>query len=84
MLTVKQAAQRAGVSVALVYQWIESRNVAHYRLGGKGKRGKIAIAEEDLDTYLRSCRVDSVDSKPAPASKPKVPVKLRHLTLRPS
>jgi excisionase family DNA binding protein len=56
-LSVKQAAERAGVSLALLYQWCDERRLAHYRCGGEGKRGKILIAEEDLDGFLQSVRV---------------------------
>lgn len=74
MLTVKQAAQRAGVSIALVYQWVESRLISHFRLGGKGKRGVIRIDEKDLDSFLVSCRVEPVRStsrRPSQAYVPK-------------
>jgi excisionase family DNA binding protein len=59
VLTVKQAAERAGVSESLVYQWIEERRLPHYRLGGKGKRGKIGISPRDLDAFIQSLRVEA-------------------------
>jgi excisionase family DNA binding protein len=58
-LTIKQAAARAGVSPALVYQWCEERRLPHYRLGGKGKRGKILVEESDLDAFLASLKVEA-------------------------
>lgn len=56
VLTVQQAAQRANVSVALVYVWCSSGQLAHYRLGAKGKRGGIRIDDVDLTAFLASCR----------------------------
>jgi hypothetical protein len=64
-LTPRQAAKCAEVSVSLVYQWCDERLLTHFRLGGRGKRGRIMIDEEELDTFLDSCRVraDSVGRK---------------------
>lgn len=68
MLTVKEAAARAGVCERLIYSWIADGSLPHYRLGRKGSRGKIAIAVEDLDGLLASFRVSS--REPVPASPP--------------
>ncbi len=56
MLTVKQAADRAGVSDSLVYEWCGQRLLKHYRFGAKGRRGKVMIEEADLDAFLDSCK----------------------------
>ena len=64
MLSVKDAAARAGVSESLVYEWCDSRRLPHYRLGGKGKRGKIGISPSDLDAFLDSCRVEAFSDGP--------------------
>ena len=64
MLTVKQAAERAGVSPALIYQWCDERRLVHYRFGGSGRRGKIAIRPADLDAFLESCKVTPGASLP--------------------
>ena len=45
MLTPRQAAAKLGVSVSLVYSWVESKLLSHYRAGTKGRGGKILIAE---------------------------------------
>ena len=58
MISVKQAAERAGVSEALVYQWCNERRLPHYRLGGEGRRGKIGIRPPDLDSFLDSLKVE--------------------------
>jgi excisionase family DNA binding protein len=70
-MTVKEAAERIGVSESLVYQWISERLLPHYRLGGKGKRGKVMIDEADLSAFLASCRQEA---------KPEVPP-LKHIQL---
>ncbi len=58
LLTAKEAAVRAGVSASLVYQWCRDELLPHYRFGTQGRRGKILIAPEDLDAFMRQCRVD--------------------------
>ena len=72
MLTPKQAAERIGVSVSLVYQWCKEGLVEHLRLGGKGKRGKVLIDSASLDRFLESCK-----------QQPKTPLALRHIHLSP-
>ena len=47
MLTVKEAAARAGVGAALVYGWCRLGVLPHYRLGAAGKRGAIRIDSDD-------------------------------------
>mgnify|MGYP003447544378 CR=1 FL=1 len=59
MLTVKEAAERAGVSESLIYQWCDERRLPHYRVGGRGKRGKILVSPRDLDAFMESLRVES-------------------------
>jgi excisionase family DNA binding protein len=62
LLTVSEAALRAGVSASLIYQWCDERRLAHYRAGGKGKRGKILISPRDLDDFMESIRVQARSS----------------------
>jgi excisionase family DNA binding protein len=64
MLTVAEAADRAGVSESLVYQLCEERRLPHYRPGGKGKRGKIIISPRDLDAFMTSIRVEASGVRP--------------------
>jgi len=75
MLTVKQVAERLRISASLVYSWCEDQILPHYRMGGKGKRGKILIEEAALDAFLQSRKVES---KPVDASS----LGLKHITLR--
>jgi excisionase family DNA binding protein len=75
MLTVKQVAARLRISASLVYGWCENHLLPHYRMGGKGKRGKILIEETVLDTFLQTRKVES-GSGDCPV------LDLKHITLR--
>jgi excisionase family DNA binding protein len=75
LLTVAEAAERAGVSDSLVYEWCQTRRLAHFRPGGKGKRGKILISPDDLDVFISSLRVEA-EATPARPGPRKV---FRHL-----
>jgi excisionase family DNA binding protein len=79
MLTVKQAAQRLGVSASKLYGMVERREIAHYRLG----RGKIFFSDEQIQAFLDDCLVPKEDpgertSKP---SSPPRAGRLKNLTL---
>lgn len=52
MFTPKQAAEKIGVSISLVYQWCKEGSLEHLRLGGHGKRGKVMIEPASLDRFL--------------------------------
>lgn len=56
MLSVKQAAARAGVSPSLVYAWCREGRLPHFRVGREGRRGRIRIDPADLDALLRSLK----------------------------
>jgi excisionase family DNA binding protein len=75
MLTVKQVAARLRISASLVYGWCEDHLLPHYRMGGKGKRGKILIEEVVLEAFLQSRKVEG---KPVDSSS----LGLKHITLR--
>lgn len=64
LLTVAEAAEHAGVSPSLIYQWVTERRLAHYRPGGKGKRGKVLISPRDLDAFMESLRVEATGLPP--------------------
>lgn len=57
MLTVKDAAARAGVSDSLIYAWCADGTLPHVRVGRKGRRGHIRIDAADLDAALESLKV---------------------------
>lgn len=71
MLTVKAAAAKAAVSEALVYSWCQQGRLPHYRVGAKGKRGKILIEPADLEALKATCRVEGgVEQKTPPRVTP--------------
>ncbi len=69
MLTVKQSAQKLGVSLSKMYNIIDTQRIAYYRIGGK-----IMLLEEDLDAYLKSCRVEAGGKAPT-----RTPAVYKHL-----
>ena len=73
MLTPRQAANRLGVSQSLVYQLCNELVLQHYRIGGKGKRGRIRIEEEEVERYRQSCLRDASQAVHLPP--------LKHLSL---
>lgn len=74
LLSVKQAADTAGVSASLVYEWCAERLLVHYRFGAKGRRGKVMIDEMDLEAFLAACRQET-------GEKAKDAVPLKHIKL---
>jgi hypothetical protein len=69
LLTARQAAELAGVSVSLLYAWCAEKLLVHYRLGTKGRRGKLMIDEQDLQIFLASCRQEAQPQAEAPPLK---------------
>jgi hypothetical protein len=57
MLTIREASGRLGLTEHTVRGMCSRENpqLAHFRVGPR--RGRIMIAEEECDRYLRSCRV---------------------------
>lgn len=95
MLTPRQAAAKLGVSVSLVYSWVELKLLSHYRAGTKGRGGKILIAEGDLIAFWESLKVEAApkerqvspppkasQSKLTPAAYPTVTTRLQALISR--
>jgi excisionase family DNA binding protein len=69
MLTVKQAAERLGVSDSLVYEWCAAGALPHFRIGRNGKRGKILIAEAELDAFMAAHRQEKQPQAEVPVLK---------------
>ena len=69
LLSVRQTAERLGVSEQVVYQLCARRLLRHSRVGLG--RGKIAITEDAVAEYLKSREVGP-ESAPPPASRPEV------------
>ncbi len=80
MLTVREAAAHADVSETMIRQWIREGTLPHFRVGAKGKRGKILIAVAELDAVMAGFKVGRPEPVKAPAPKPVIP-KLKHLRL---
>lgn len=59
LLTPAEAAEKAGISQSLICQLCDERRIAHYRVGGKGKRGKILISASDLNRFLEENRIEA-------------------------
>ena len=56
MLSAKEAASKAEVSVSLVYCWVKAGALTHSRMGKPGKRGTIRIEEAALERFLTGLR----------------------------
>ena len=59
MLTPRQAAAKIGVSVSLIYAWVEAKLLPHYRAGLRGKGGKLLISETDLLAFWEGLKVEA-------------------------
>lgn len=81
MLTPRQAANEIGVSLSLIYAWVEGKLLPHYRAGLNGKGGKILIAEADLRAFWESLRVEAAPQQQRATAPPKTKVKLKHIKL---
>lgn len=80
MLTVKGIAQELGVSESLVYDWVATGELPHFRLGKKSKRGAIRIADKDLESFLAKFRRGGAsDPRPSPLPKRR---EFKHLDVR--
>jgi excisionase family DNA binding protein len=78
MLSVREVAERLGVSSALVYGLCARKRIRHERYGLG--RGTIKIPEDAVDEYRERCTIgveDEADSVPPP---PRPRVKLKHLS----
>lgn len=73
LLKVQQVAERLGVSASLVYQLCAEGVLAHFRLGGKDKRGRVMVDESDLTAFMENCRREASASAPL--------LSLRHINL---
>ena len=80
MLSVKECAEHATVCESVVRGWITSGLLPHYRLGLPGKRGKIAVAVEDLDGLMASFKVGRKEPEPVEIPAP-AKSEFRHLRL---
>lgn len=81
MYTVKQVAERLGISSHSVYMLLAAGQLSHYRLGATGtKRGLIRFSEAHIAEFLANRSTESMNRapvKPVPILRPK----LKHLDL---
>jgi excisionase family DNA binding protein len=71
-LSVRQAADALGASVAAVYEAVGRGEIVHYRFGAN--RGSIRIKPSDLEAYVESRRVGpKVKPRPGPKRVAYVP-----------
>jgi excisionase family DNA binding protein len=70
-LTMKEAAERMGISTSLLYTLCRERRIEHIRIGVRGRRGKVLIEPNAVDSFLR----DATVRPEAPLS----PVALKHI-----
>ncbi len=77
LLTVREAAEQLGVSPGLIYGLCARRRLRHERYGLG--RGTIKIPDDAIDEFRRSVTVCDLDE--GLPVRPRVPVKLKHLTL---
>jgi excisionase family DNA binding protein len=70
-MTVRQTAERIGISPSLVYELCRLGVIKHTRHGRPGKRGCIRISEEAIAEYLASCMRDKPEWTEGP---------LKHIT----
>jgi hypothetical protein len=59
LLTPKQVAQQYPLSLSLIYLLCEQHQLAHTRVGGRGRRGRLLIAPADVEAYLLNNRVEA-------------------------
>jgi excisionase family DNA binding protein len=59
LLTPREASKKYPLSVSLLYQLCDERRIPHYRVGGRGKRGKILLAPHDIEKFIEAQRVDA-------------------------
>ena len=59
MLTVDEAAKRAGVCRNTLRTWLKphAEQLVHLRLGAPGSRGRILIDEKDLAAFLKNRKI---------------------------
>ncbi len=77
LLTVREAAERLGVSPGLIYGLCARKRLRHERYGLG--RGTIKIPEDAIDELRLRVTVSSEDEQPT-VRRPQ-PVRLKHLTV---
>jgi len=63
LLSVNDVAKRCGVCTRTVYTWINEGGLTVHRIPGRGSRGIIRIADDDLGEWLGQFRYDFAKEK---------------------
>ncbi len=58
-LTVKEVSKLLKISKSKLYELVERREIPHYRLGEKGKRGAIRFKLDDVQEWLKERKIES-------------------------
>jgi excisionase family DNA binding protein len=71
------------IAKSTLYEAVEQKRIAHYRISGTGRRGKILIDEADLEAWLEEQRVGAQGTGTATTTRrvPKTKLVLNHLQL---
>ncbi|MCE9530573.1 MAG: helix-turn-helix domain-containing protein [Planctomycetes bacterium] len=79
MLTIKQAAEKLGVSAGLVYGLCAAGKIRHERFGLG--RGTIRIPDEAMDEFRQGCTKETAASVPTTSKPIRSTQQFRHLKL---
>ncbi len=55
-MNVREAARRLEISPSLCYQLCQEGRLGHIRIGARGRRGKIVIAEGDIAAFVAAAK----------------------------
>ena len=58
-LTREQAAEYLGVHPDTLYRWARENRIAYIRMG-EGEKAPMRFMRDDLDEYLRGCKIEAV------------------------
>lgn len=77
MLTIKQVAERLQISANTVYRLVQKGRISSFRIGEN--EGAIRVSEEDLASFIESCRQEQRCVEPR--TRPLPATKLKHIRL---
>lgn len=69
-LTVRQAAEHLGFSVATVYRLVADKQLPHYRIGPVRNGARLWFYERELDAWLDAQRVPAAGLRTRRAPRP--------------
>ena len=60
-MDVKSAAKALECSPSLIYALVSERRIRFYRVGRRGKKGKIVIPDDAIEAFREAAREDLAD-----------------------